>query len=348
MSKNIILCLDGTWNEPDNEDAAISKETNVRSLYEICVKESLNQIAHYDKGVGTEWYDKKLGGIHGWGLSKNVRQAYSYLSSHYEKGDRVFLFGFSRGAYTARSLSGLLFHCGLMQNHQNSTTHVNDIYNAYKDQNHQKMLDFKTTNIRCPIAFLGVWDTVGALGIPIVFLKQISEEIFKFHDTKLSPEVEFACHAVAIDEQRESFEPTLWEVTERNRHKIKQVWFAGVHSDVGGGYTDRHHSDVAFSWMLGEAKKRGLKIKSDHGYTFRPDLKQKIHNSYKVYFGKRLPRDAAITEKYKPKIHWSVREKMQLLRGYRPLALKNYIENNATLAPYEIEEEPVISNLKPR
>ena len=173
MNKNIVICLDGTWNKPDEPDASISRETNVRSLYEICIDDNeRDQIAYYDRGVGTNWFDKKLGGLHGWGLSENVREAYSYLSDNYEEGDKVFLFGFSRGAYTARSLAGLLFRCGLLPKSQNTTSRINELYDAYKDKDIRRMESYKSSNSRCPIALLGVWDTVGALGIPAFFLRR--------------------------------------------------------------------------------------------------------------------------------------------------------------------------------
>lgn len=336
MSKNIVICLDGTWNDKDDLDAV----SNVALLQEMSLNDGARQISKYVKGVGTSgWYDKKLGGFHGVGLSENIREAYCYLSHNYEENDKVFIFGFSRGAYTARSLAGLLYRCGLLPLSRSSE--IEQLYDAYKDKDHGKMAAYKSSNSKCPIEMLGVWDTVGALGIPVSFLKDISEDLFSFHDTKLSPEVNFACHALAADEKRASFEPSLWQETPATRHQIKQLWFAGVHSDVGGGYNERHHSDVALKWMVDCAKGCGLLLKEDSNYQYRVDLKKAIHESAYNILGIEIgvePRDAPLTAANKPRVHRSVREKIRLAPSYKPLALSKHITDFETLSPYEVEE----------
>lgn len=338
VGKNIVICLDGTWNDKD-EDRGSS--TNVARLHAMCLNDDDSQVAYYDKGVGTGgWYDMKLGGVHGWGLSKNIREAYGYLSKQYESGDRVYLFGFSRGAYTARSLAGLLFGCGLpRKNHEQSD--IESIYKLYRDRDNERMEQAKAGNQTCPIEMIGVWDTVGALGIPVSILKGVSEAVFAFHDTRMSPEVQYACHAVAIDERRESFEPTLWNETPDTKGRINQVWFAGVHSDVGGGYAERHHSDIALRWMVKHAQQRGLKMTSASEQQFSIDLSRDIHKSVYEVMGVEVgaeDRDASIAEGPMPVVHWSVREKMKLNAGYRPVALAKHITDRSTLAPYEVDE----------
>jgi uncharacterized protein (DUF2235 family) len=335
--KNIAIFLDGTWN--DREDPNVW--TNVALLHEMSLSDPSRQITYYSKGVGTDGgYDMKLGGLHGVGLSKNVKKAYSFLVEHYEEGDKVFIFGFSRGAYTARSLAGLVFQCGVKGASFNISSDVDKIYDAYKDRDSARTEAYKAENKQCPIQMLGVWDTVGALGIPVSFLKKVNDKVFAFHDTKLNPEVQFACHAVAIDERRDSFEPTLWKVTPENKNRIKQVWFPGVHSDVGGGYEERHHSDIALRWMREQAKDRGLLIKEDHVYEFKDDLKQKPHDSVYKIFGIEIgeaDRKAPITTEYIPRIHRSVLEKMKC-SDYKPIALLEYLKDHNTLEPYIIEE----------
>lgn len=338
MSKNIVICLDGTWNDKDDWSAF----SNVALLHEMCTNDGTNQVTYYDKGVGTDgWYDKKLGGVHGIGLSQNIKEAYTYLVNNYNANDSVFIFGFSRGAYTARSLAGLVYRCGLLIDSNSLKADVESIYKAYKDKDAGRMDDYKSANSKCPIDMLGVWDTVGALGIPISILREGGEKVFSFHDTKLSPEVKFACHAVAIDEKRQSFQPTLWQETAENKSRMKQVWFPGVHSDVGGGYLERHHSDVALKWMVDQAEGRGLLIKEDSAYEYQADLSKSIHASAFTIFGKELgveERDAPVTAENIPKVHQSVREKMERDMYYRPLALKKYIVDVNTLAPYKVEE----------
>jgi uncharacterized protein (DUF2235 family) len=334
--KNIAMFLDGTWN--DNEDPSIM--SNVACLNEMSLSDDLNQITYYGKGVGTNGgYDMKLGGLHGVGLSNNILKAYSYLIDNYEEGDKVYLFGFSRGAYTARSLAGLLNRCGVIDKNNNSPANLDELYKSYRNRDLDKSAVYKATNKNCPIHMLGVWDTVGALGIPVSFLKRASDKVFAFHDTSLNDEVHFACHAVAIDERRESFEPTLWKVTSNNKDRIKQVWFPGVHSDVGGGYKDRHHSDIALKWMLEQAKDQGLLIKDDYNYNFQDDLKQNIHDSTYKVFGIEIgekDRIALVDPEYAPRVHRSVFEKMKY-SNYRPVALWDNIVNHETLEPYVIE-----------
>ena len=309
-------------------------------LHDMSRTNTPEQITYYLKGVGTNgWYDQKLGGLHGVGLSSNIREVYTFLVEHYEDGDKVFLFGFSRGAYTARSLAGLIFKCGIMHPSSNITSDVEHLYDAYKDRNSEKMAAHKAQNKKCPIHMLGVWDTVGALGIPVSFLKNIGDKVFAFHDTKLNSEVQFACHAIAIDERRSSFEPTLWKITPENKDRIKQVWFAGVHADVGGGYKERHLSDIALRWMLEQAQERGLLVKENHSYKFQEDLNKEPHDSAYKIFGIEISaenRTAPITSEHTPIIHPSVLHKMKS-SPYRPLALLEYITNNETLAPYKVE-----------
>lgn len=156
----------------------------------------------------------------------------------------------------------------------------------------------------------------------------------------LTPEVRFACHAVAIDEKRASFEPTLWEETAETKPRIIQVWFPGVHSDVGGGYRERHHSDAALEWMVNQAQARGLILDEHKPYAYHTDLSQDIHDSafeiLEIEIGVE-PRVAIVTDRHIPGVHWSVREKMRFRGDYVPLALSHHLKNRETLAPYEIE-----------
>lgn len=331
MAKNIVICLDGTWNDKDDPDAL----SNVALMHNMSVHENGTQLAYYDKGVGTDgWYDKKLGGVHGVGLSKNVREAYAYLAEHYQSDDRVYIFGFSRGAFTARSLAGFLFSAGLPVD-ANSGTDIDELYEHYKDRDADKLTEHKDANQPCPVQFLGVWDTVGALGVPVSFLRDGSNKVFGFHDTRLSPEVNFACHAVSIDEKRASFEPALWLETPDNSSRIEQVWFAGVHSDIGGGYAQRHLSDITLNWMRQHATTHGWLESTDHGYQANPDPTKPIHESAYKLFGKEL----GVEERFTlggTKVHSSVLAKMKTDSNYQPLALVRHLHDRETLVPYEV------------
>ncbi len=241
--KNIVVCCDGTGNEYGTNN------TNVVTTYELAT-ESTRQCRYYDPGVGTL---RATAGATGRGLRKNVEDAYRFLMQVYEDGDLLFLFGFSRGAFTVRSLAGMLYCCGLLPpTAANLVEHASKLYHKKGGMDNAKVADgFKTTFSRpCPVHFIGVWDTVESL---------LLNAGRKWHDARLSPETTFAYHAVAIDERRRDFPPCLWDPTSLKKGQmLEQVWFAGVHSDVGGWYDDRGLSNVALQWMLSEASKRGM------------------------------------------------------------------------------------------
>jgi uncharacterized protein (DUF2235 family) len=270
--KNLVVCCDGTWNEPDEQRDHVARPTNVAKLALALVSdvdkkaEEQRQLVHYELGVGTSPSDHLVGGAFGVGISKNICDGYRFLAEHYEPEDKVYLFGFSRGAYTARSLSGLIHNCGILE--KDNVDQVDAAYAFYRDrtnQSHPKTIAARIfresyshgdSGVHC----IGVWDTVGALGIPqgLPLWSELAkafpgwEQLWGFHDTRLSPDVKFAFHALAIDEERPMYEPTLWtkDVKVNPDQKVEQVWFAGVHSEVGGGTHDSALSDIAFLWMV--------------------------------------------------------------------------------------------------
>jgi uncharacterized protein (DUF2235 family) len=267
MSKRLIVCFDGTWNTPDEtrpEDEQV--ETNVRRIYESILPRSADgqrQVAQYYPGVGTKWYERIRGGVFGYGLSENVLQGYEFLSTHYQEGDEIFLFGFSRGAYTARSLVGLIRNCGLLWNADRAL--IEQAYELYTKRDASadtpeaqafRRQHSRTVRIRC----LGVWDTVGALGIPLKAFKILNDARYGFHDVELSSIVEHAYHAVALDEHRKEYNVALWQPSTQPRQSMEQRWFIGAHSDVGGGYEDRRLSDITLQWMQQKATACGLAV----------------------------------------------------------------------------------------
>ncbi len=269
MSKNIIICCDGTGNEFG------SNNTNVVKLYQMATKEN-GQIAYYDPGVGTgSWdYDESVGdwraksdSATGNGLQKNVEDAYQYLMHYYENGDRIYLFGFSRGAFTVRSLAGMLYKCGLLYpKMHNMVEYASKIYNTKDNQVIAK--EFKETMARqCRVHFIGVWDTVKSLAL---------NAGKKFHDAKLNPEVRHGYHAVALDEIRKKFPPSLWN----KRNNVEQVWFAGVHSDVGGWYGDSGLSDIALKWMATKAFNKGMLLNKEKLATITGNPLAMQHDSH--------------------------------------------------------------------
>ncbi|HEY0570039.1 MAG TPA: DUF2235 domain-containing protein, partial [Enterovirga sp.] len=255
---NLVVCCDGTWNTPDDVEGGMPAPTNVRKLFNALVKDDEGgtaQQSYYHPGVGTEGglRDYLLGGSIGEGLDRNIKSAYQWLAFNYRHGDHIFLFGFSRGAFTVRSLGGMIERSGLLNIAEpklasdEAWKRIDLAFDCYRNR---KLTDEyrgfafhegaptgdAARNI--PIHFIGVWDTVGALGIPddLALLNLFDNKAdHHFHDTSLCSSVAHARHAVAMDERRQSFAPTLWEGYDQTRD-VKQIWFPGVHSNVGGGY----------------------------------------------------------------------------------------------------------------
>jgi uncharacterized protein (DUF2235 family) len=267
--KRIVICFDGTWSKPADEALAADQrvETNVCRFYESVRDRDNNgiqQVKWYDEGVGTKWYDRYIGGAIGAGLEINIIQGYDYLANHYEDGDEVYVLGFSRGAYTARSLVGMIRNCGLIYP-KHLALRVAMAYGIYRtrDDGADSMTAklFRQAFSRAiKIKFMGVWDTVGALGIPLDVLSDAKMKFYEFHDTKLCSLVENACQAIAIDEHRRDYDVCLWNPDTAPAQVLEQRWFMGAHCDVGGGYEDRRLSDLTLRWMQDKAVALGLAV----------------------------------------------------------------------------------------
>ena len=315
--RNLIVCCDGTWNTPDQKHDGVPTPTNVVRLFNsVAGKDGKGrpQVKYYHPGVGTEgnWWDKIAGGAAGVGLSKNVMSAYKWLAVHYQPGDRIFMFGFSRGAYTVRAAAGMMGRCGLLMLADLSDDEVwKRVDKAYKQgyrgrQPRKKWAgkwEFHGTGSpkSVGIHFLGVWDTVGALGIPndMAILNLLDNtKAYAFFDTTLGDGVVNARHAVALDEMRASFAPTLWDV-KAGRKGLKQIWFPGVHSDVGGGYPETGLSDGALEWMMDEARACGLAFHKGMSGQVKPDSLGTLHDSRSGLFElmRSLPRSVPLIAK---------------------------------------------------
>ena len=290
--KRIVLCFDGTWNKPADENLPAIKqvETNVRRFFESVEKSGpgdVQQAKWYDEGVGSKWYDRYVGGAIGVGLEKNIIDGYKFLAQQYADGDEIYILGFSRGAYTARSLVGLIRNCGVVYNKQ-LTLRVAMAYGIYRTRgdgpDSEAAKAFRKMFARqVKIKFLGVWDTVGALGIPVNHLEPLNEKFYEFHDTRLSKIVENAFHAVAIDEHRETFDVCLWNPDALPEQNLEQRWFVGAHCDVGGGYAERELSDITLGWMQDKAAALGLALKP---VVAGPEnFRSEFHDSYTGFLG---------------------------------------------------------------
>ncbi len=270
MTTRLVVCFDGTWDRPDdNPDATTRVESNVCRFYESVangpVADAIVQRKWYEPGVGTRWYDRIRGGVFGLGIDDKIQEGYRWLVDHYpdpDPGDiEIFVTGFSRGAYTARSMIGMIRNIGLLkpENHHR----VEEAYAIYRQRDGSadtpQAIAFRDRYSRpVEIAFLGVWDTVGALGIPLQWLQWLNAAEYAFHDTTLSGIVKHAAHAVAIDEHRIDYQATLWTPPAKPGQTIEQCWFIGAHADIGGGYADRRLSDITLAWMQQKAAASGV------------------------------------------------------------------------------------------
>ncbi|MBK9151097.1 MAG: DUF2235 domain-containing protein [Saprospiraceae bacterium] len=293
MPKNIIICCDGT-----NNKVSLYKNTNVVHLYS-CLEKSKDQITYYNPGVGTlapttfkrkfrralfEFSDKILAKT----LNDRVKDAYIFLMNHYEQGDKIYLFGFSRGAYTVRMLAGIIKLYGLL--HPGNTSHLEYIFHDYLIQKAKLSLSERrrlfgianrlkhSFSFQPDIHFMGIWDTVVSIGNFVSLFRP-------FPYTESLKNVKTVRHALAIDERRKHYQPYRVNL---NHNDCKEVWFAGTHSDVGGSYEQEGLSKIALEWMLGEASNFGLKLDKNKvdRYVYgknskyqKPDFKQNINKS---------------------------------------------------------------------
>ncbi len=303
--KRIVLCCDGTWNKPD---AAII--TNVEKIARTVrtarpCDDGVQQVVEYVAGVGVGYAaDRVLGGAFGLGLFNNVRNAYRFLALNYAPGDEVFVLGFSRGAYTARSVAGMVGSVGLLTRagmiRDGVLRRALDLYRLRPQhetptqaaRRSHELAEFRAAHCHpaatTTIRFLGVFDTVGALGVPGMLRTG-----HQFHDITLGRGVELARQALAVDERRRVFEPCLWAVPADEvdlqvgrgtggRPRVRQVWFAGAHSDVGGGYPEQGLSNSALRWMTDEARAAGLEFADDELATYLSDTSRAcVHDSLK-------------------------------------------------------------------
>ena len=289
MPKNIVFCADGTWNHPGETQDGQVANTNVYKFYKALLK-TADQDPHYDDGVGVNGtpVDQLLGGAFGGGLLGKIKDGYTTIAHSYDPGDSIFIFGFSRGAYTARSLAGMIAICGLPAPGAFTNQTTDDAFVAYRNP---ALLNGFTTKYQAQnvlTAMIGVWDTVGALGIPGPFFDPLDKALYGFLSTDLHPDVQKAYHALSINERRNEFPATLWTNPGANQI-LEQTWFAGVHSDVGGGYAETGLSDITLAWMMLKAKQNGLQF-DDNVFASYAGLDKKhafdpLHESWSLLWG---------------------------------------------------------------
>jgi uncharacterized protein (DUF2235 family) len=341
--KRIAIFCDGTWNTPDKSEDGKLCQTNVVKMANALSSVSSDgtaQMLYYDTGIGSEGKMSKrvFDGATGFGISGKILQAYRFVINNYEPGDELFLFGFSRGAFTVRSLSGLIRNSGILK-----TVNLNLVEKAYSiyRSRHPRFQprEIEATLFRrtyaveetTRIKFIGVWDTVGALGNPL-FMKSILSRRNQFHDTDLSSRVDHAFHALAVDEKRKNFEATLWHQQPGIKEQVlEQVWFPGVHSDVGGGYPETGLSDIALQWMLQKAMSCKLSFER---ITANPDSTARMHETYTGFYklqsklfrpiDKADPNDGRTNES----LHPTVMQRYKNDNTYKPKNLVDYFNQH--------------------
>ncbi|MEL1263789.1 DUF2235 domain-containing protein [Pseudoxanthomonas putridarboris] len=285
--KRLAVFLDGTWNTPEDR-------TSVHRLYEKTIDgmapDGVEQRTFYRTGVGTQVSERFSGGAFGVGLSRNVLDAYRWLVEHHAEDDEIYLFGFSRGAYTARSLGGVIVNCGLLRKGAALTPEaLYERYRAGKAADPIYRLEFVqrtgertltdeekrllSDSRRVRIHALAVWDTVGALGVPWTAAPLVGKRSFYFHNTNPSTIYDHCYHALAIDEHRAPYKPTFWtrftpegKDPQADPHvappRIEQRWFVGAHSNVGGGYKGDRLCQLPLAWMQEKVAAHGLAFSS--------------------------------------------------------------------------------------
>jgi uncharacterized protein (DUF2235 family) len=288
--KRIVICADGTWNESeqDSKETGRPQPTNVLKVARAILArttDGMDQIVYYHKGVGTlGGLDKWTGGAFGRGMEINVRELYRFLVYNYEIGDEIYLFGFSRGAFTVRTLAGFMSQIGLLQ--KDDEYYTRTMYSLYESSTQvgsvewNKAFQHVQDHRQCPpIKFIGVWDTVGALGAPGPLGQLLNRNKFKYHDISLHDGIQNAYHALAIDEKRKAFAPSLWARPSAWKGLLEQVWFPGVHSNVGGSYHPDGLANEALHWMVEKAEKLGLQFDNSYLSHYRPCFNSVLNDS---------------------------------------------------------------------
>lgn len=324
--KRIITCSDGTWNAPTEK-----VRTNVQKIFDLIEKRDLKgiqQVKFYDEGIGAQGgiVTRMLNGATGKGIDDNIKDIYKCVVWNYEPGDEIYLFGFSRGAYTARSLAGLIRKCGILR--KSDLKLISKAYDLYRNRDAGPESDEAKTfksNYSYEVAhikFIGVWDTVGSLGIPLNAFQWINKKKYSFYDTTLSSIIDYAYHAVSIDEQRSNFQPTLWVKSPNADSRatpqvLEQKWFAGVHSNVGGGYPDEGLADIALKWIIDKAMATGLAFDEEAIKDYvKPNCEGTLYNSRTGIFAltsgkvRQISEDGIICD--------TVYDRMTKLSAYKP------------------------------
>jgi len=383
--KRIVICYDGTWNALTNPDEVTNVVRVAQAVMPVS-SDGIHQVVYYNAGVGSGGpIDRFLGGVFGAGLRDNVKRGLAFLSLNWEApefdepADEIYIFGFSRGAYTARALAGVIYAIGGIPK-QASFDQLEKVWNHYRMSKEQREADKENIDgliwkmpkdgkppiIKC----VAVWDTVGSYGIPTGFgfsglARKLTAWTRGFRDNEIGPHIEHGLHAMAIDERRRAFTATAWvNKPGEDRQNVEQVWFAGADLNVGGGYKQAGLSDHALIWMIARTHER-TQLEFDTDYIaehFWPCSACSLFRSYRGWVLDRLRpyvrpistgvrvakelmgQDASTDRIINPKVHWSVKERIGKLAlvdetKYRRYSPKNLPKEYPTAEKSEFEQK---------
>jgi len=318
MPRTHVFLIDGTLSRLND-----GEETNVGLAYKL-LQEVPEVTVGYDRGVQGQGLMKWASVLTGNGINGSIRQGYKALARGYRPGDKIFLFGFSRGAYAVRSIAGMIAKVGLLKPEHLSKKHIRKAFRIYENcgaQKRAKKFHRKYCHKAIEIEMIGVWDTVKSLGLPFPILSYIAPMATEFHDHSLSPIIQNAFQALAADENRRAFAPIPWQCQPHWPGRLEQAWFAGAHSDVGGFVYEmpaaRPLSNISLHWMLARAAMCGLPLPEGWQARFPTDPLAPFEGPYagtSKFFLFRSPRKFGPPEiDY---LHESLIERMKT--GYQP------------------------------
>ena len=353
MAKRIVVCCDGAWGVEEARTSGQLVQTNVFHIARAVSPRDpagMPQVGFYENRRSLDWADVLVNTMPG-GLSTSILAAYDFIVDQFQPGDELFLFGFSRGAYVARSTAGLIRTCGVLRPQHRAR--LTEGYNLYRRRDAaaaprgpvaQRFRQAYAWDLDGPrIRFIGVWETVGALGIPMgvlwfpVSVLQLVSRRWAFHDLRLSSAIDNAYQALAIDERRAPYAPALWEQQPGASDQVlEQVWFCGSHANVGGGYRDAGLASISLLWMKDKAAQCGLAFDEDYfrQQTVSPDPLGALRDS-------RVGAFSLFPARWRPigampagheSIHPSVLERVQARPEYRPPNLLEYLERQSAPA----------------
>ncbi|MBQ0719924.1 MAG: DUF2235 domain-containing protein [Gammaproteobacteria bacterium] len=328
QNKRIVICCDGTWNTPQQPTNVVKLLRSIKAYSD----DGKHQVVFYDQGVGTyNPIDKFIGGAFGKGVEQNVLDAYRFIAHNYQQGDELYCFGFSRGAYTARALGGMLHCIGLLA--KDELHRLPAAYQYYRTPPSERNSLAYEQNLKPDIKLMAVWDTVGALGAPTPLLRRFTKPMVGFFNTHLSSGIKNAYQALAIDERRGVFQPDLWTGDINSDQTVEQTWFAGVHSDIGGGYEQATLSNVALSWIVHKARVLDLDFSNEYLSYMGEMHADDLHDSYGLGYqameklgvkqGVRQLQGDIENPPLNIAIHESVIQRMELVESYQPINFIN-------------------------